>query len=145
MPRVRPLRDLVYIIPIEDRSKVGSLYIPEQGQQRIDQGVIKYRGPLVKELRVGDHVLFPAYSGTWMAVEDEGALVVIPEEGVETIIDRNEDAEQLFTKSTIIDFIKIATGNAVARNYLNQAQADKVREDLETQVKDYLYSRALKF
>ena len=77
-----PLRDLVYIIPLEDREKVGSIYVPDQAKQRVDQGIVKYRGPDVKELRVGDHVIFSGYSGDELITETDGLLYLMREDDI---------------------------------------------------------------
>lgn len=84
---LRPLDDKVAIIPIEDPDvRPSGLWIPDQAKQRADQGIIKYRGPNVKHLRVGMHVLFSPYSGTKITHVEEGTLFIMPEDAVEALI-----------------------------------------------------------
>ncbi len=74
--------DKVAMIPIFDPDKVGSIYIPDQAKERVDQGIIKYLGPDVppEEYKIGDYCLFSAYSGTMIQLEDEGLLIIMPAE-----------------------------------------------------------------
>lgn len=88
------LKDRVAIRPLSDPDKIGSIIIPETAKKRSDQGVVIYRGPDVKELKVGDHVLFPAYSGTKINVVDEGVYIVMPEEEISAVLG---EGERVFT------------------------------------------------
>lgn len=88
------LDDKVAIRPLSDPDKIGLIIIPEMAKRRSDQGVIIYRGPNVKELKVGDHVLFPAYSGSRIVVEDEGHFLIMPEEEIVAILG---EGEKVFT------------------------------------------------
>ena len=100
MPIV-PLRDNVYIIPIEDPDQTESgLWIPEEGKQRTDHGIIKYRGDEVEELRVGDHVLFSGYAGTQIVTDTDGLLYVMRERSVLALFD-DEEPLRFFTDETI--------------------------------------------
>jgi co-chaperonin GroES (HSP10) len=63
------------------------LYVPEQAKDRCDQGIVKYVGPLVKWVKVGDHVLFSGYSGTLLSVSGEGRLIVLPERFIHAKVD----------------------------------------------------------
>jgi co-chaperonin GroES (HSP10) len=57
----------------------GGLYVPDMAKERCDQGIIKYVGPKVLWAQIGWHVLFSGYSGTYMSIEDEGKLLMMPE------------------------------------------------------------------
>ena len=76
----------VAIEPLFDPDKIGSIYVPDQAKGRCDQGLVKYIGCEVETVEVGDHVLFSGYTGTLMQVEDEGLLIIMPEEFVTCII-----------------------------------------------------------
>jgi co-chaperonin GroES (HSP10) len=52
--------------------KQGSIIIPEQAKERTDQGIIKYIGDDVRDLKVGDYVIFSGYSGTLFHFTGEG-------------------------------------------------------------------------
>jgi len=91
---LRPLRNLLYILPIDDESLTSSglLYLPDTNKQRTDQGIIKYRGPNTSgELRVGDHVFFSGYDGDEIVIEGEGRLIIIPEPFIDAVWTDGED------------------------------------------------------
>lgn len=70
----------VAITPIFDPDiSPGGLYIPEIAKERCDQGIVKYVGPKVKWVGIGDYVLFSGYSGTYLSVEGEGKVLIMPE------------------------------------------------------------------
>ena len=94
------LTDRIAVIPVDDPPKIGSLWIPDQAKRRADQGVIKYRGDDVKELKVGDHVLFSAYSGTRITYQDEGHLIVMKETDVVAIL--GGSGEITVTRSQVV-------------------------------------------
>jgi co-chaperonin GroES (HSP10) len=85
---IRLTEDKIACEPIfdSDISKSGLIHIPEVAQERCDQGIIKYVGPDVEDLQVGDYVLFSGYSGTLVELEDEGLLIILPEEFVTCIL-----------------------------------------------------------
>lgn len=88
---IRLIRDQVAVVPVFDPDKTpGGLYIPDIAKQKCDQGLVKYVAPDVKELKIGDYVLFPAYSGNVMRLEGEGLVIIISEEFVACIIDPPE-------------------------------------------------------
>jgi hypothetical protein len=72
--------DKIACTPIFDPDKHGSLWIPEQAKERCDQGIVKYVGPECNYVRPGDYVLFSGYTGTLVQLEDEGLLIIFPEE-----------------------------------------------------------------
>ena len=81
-------QDKVAIDPIfdSDFSPSGLLIIPEEAKDRCDQGIVKYLGPDVKHLKVGDYVLFSGYTGTNIRLEGEGVLIIMREDWVEAIV-----------------------------------------------------------
>lgn len=64
----------------------GGIIIPEMAQERCDQGIVKYIGPDVIDIKVGDYVLFSGYTGTNVRLEDEGILIILNEEFVTCLI-----------------------------------------------------------
>jgi len=131
---IRTLKDNVAIVPIEDDEMRGSLYIPDQAKQKVDQGVIVYKGPDVKELRVGQHVLFSGYTGDKISVEDDGIYFIIPEDYIIAIlIDDNRGV--LFPLGVIRDIINERLGE------LNQSPvltdfAKSLNDRLDTYITD---------
>lgn len=98
---LRLLEDKVAVRPIEDPSvSKGGIWIPDEAKQRVDQGVVIYRGPWTQHVRVGDHVLFSGYTGTKITVEDEGIFVLLREIDVMAVLE-DDDAEVLFPMSEI--------------------------------------------
>ena len=71
---------------IGDPEKIGSLYIPDDAKERADQGIVKYVGPDCKWIWPGDYAIFPGYSGTVEHIEDEGGLIILPEDQVVAIL-----------------------------------------------------------
>lgn len=83
---LKPLDDKVYITPIFDREiTAGGIFVPDDAKERCDQGIVKYIGPEVLSINVGDHVLFPNYSGTLMNVEGEGPIIILEEKGITAV------------------------------------------------------------
>lgn len=81
-------QDKCAIDPIwdSDFSPSGLLIIPEEAKDRCDQGIVKYIGPDVKTLKVGDYVLFSGYTGVNIRLEGEGVLIIMREDFVEAIV-----------------------------------------------------------
>lgn len=85
---LKPPNNKVIIAARFDRdTSPGGIIIPEMAKDRCDQGVVKYVGSECKELKVGDYVLFPAYSGTTLRMEGEGVLIIMPEDAVACIVE----------------------------------------------------------
>lgn len=74
-------RDNIAVTPISDPDKRGSLWIPDQAKERVDQGIVKYVSKKVAErdeIHVGDYVMFSGYTGTLVQLEDEGTFIIFP-------------------------------------------------------------------
>ncbi len=73
-------KDKVAVAYIGDpeRTKSG-IYIPDVAKERADQGVVKYIGPDVRSVKVGDYVVFSGWTGTVLHIEGEGGLIILPE------------------------------------------------------------------
>lgn len=67
-----PLRDmmLVKVKGAQERSK-GGLFLPESAKEEKSEGRIIACGPKVKEVKVGDEILFGKYGGDDIEIEDE--------------------------------------------------------------------------
>lgn len=77
----------IAITPIFDADiSRGGIIIPEVAKERCDQGIIKYVGDNVKGLKPGDYVLFPGWSGTLIALEGEGNLIIMLAKDVRAIL-----------------------------------------------------------
>lgn len=85
---IQPLRNLVYVDPIGDPDITqGGIIIPESARKRSKQGIVKYIGPDVKDIKVMDYVIYSEYSGTIMDISDEGRLIVFEEKAIEVILE----------------------------------------------------------
>lgn len=87
---ILPVHDNILIIalPDPDHWAENSLIIrPESTKERRDQGIVRAIGPEVRNVKVGDYVMFSPYSGVVVDVEGEGdGLVMLREIGVIGII-----------------------------------------------------------
>jgi chaperonin GroES len=73
--------DKVAITPIRDPDKSpGGIWIPDIAKERVDQGIVKYVGPDVKDIKIGMYVLFSGYTGTLLRLEGEGDLIIMSEQ-----------------------------------------------------------------
>lgn len=80
----------------------GSLIIPDEAKERADQGIVKYVGPKVKYVKVGDYVLFSGYTGTTVqfAKDADGTIIIFREPFITAILDNPDtDVKGLYFKS----------------------------------------------
>lgn len=122
------LDDRVAIRPLSDPDKIGSIWVPDTAKKRQDQGIIIYRGPNTKDLKVGDHVLYPAYSGTKIVVADEGTYTIMPEDEVVALLG---EGHRVYTQNEIEATLDEAFNNLYA-----------IRHDLSNRddIRDYINS-----
>ncbi|MGD8352202.1 MAG: co-chaperone GroES [Nitrospirota bacterium] len=79
--KLKPLKDRVVVSYSEEVEKTaGGIYVPETAKEKPQQGKVEAVGPEVKELKVGDTVLFPKYQGDKVKVDDSEQLVIKEEE-----------------------------------------------------------------
>lgn len=67
----------IAVVPIYDPDMIGHIIIPDIAKTRSDQGLVKYVGKGVKDIEVGDYVIFSGYTGTLLSLEDEGRLIIM--------------------------------------------------------------------
>lgn len=140
---LRLLRDQIAVVPIEDPDRVGSLWIPDRAKQRIDQGVVKYRGPDCKEVKVGDYVLFGGYVGTHISVVEEGLLYFMREQDVHCIIEG--DSQPLLPPREFLRLTVKALGEVQQSNGLSDDLIKRIGEKIESHLNDYVFSKGLQF
>jgi chaperonin GroES len=81
------LSNTIAVLYIGDPEKTsGGLYIPDVAKERADQGIVKYVGKDVKDVKVGDYVVFSGWTGTVIHMEGEGGMIILPEDQVECIV-----------------------------------------------------------
>lgn len=83
---IRIYGDKIAVIPIADPDMIGSIYVPDVAKERADQGIVKYVGPDVKDIRPGMYVTFAGYTGTLFIMDGEGKLIIMPEDKVAAVI-----------------------------------------------------------
>lgn len=77
--------DRVGVIPIFDPDAHDvpntnlKIWIPDSAKDRCDQGIVKYVGAGVKNVQIGDYVIFSGYTGTLLQLEGEGKLLIMRE------------------------------------------------------------------
>lgn len=144
------LDDKIAVIPLEDPDKIGSIWVPDQAKQRADQGIVKYKGPNVKEVCVGDHVFYGGYVGTKVSVEGEGVLAIMSESDVQLIF--VEASERLIPASEILALVDRAHGKTQVWSLEAEMIPGGIQEVLEnfrqrlySEVKDHFLSRGIEF
>jgi co-chaperonin GroES (HSP10) len=65
---------------------VVHLHIPDDSRERCDQGIIKYVGADVEDLKIGDYVIFSGYVGSLVNVDDE-RLIIMPQEFCQAVLE----------------------------------------------------------
>lgn len=101
---IKPLAKQVFVTPIFDPDMIGHIIIPDMAKDRCDQGIVKYVGSQVDDLRIGDYVFFSGYTGTLLHIEGEGTLIVLRREFVIAVDDLEHEHLQvpgLYFKSRI--------------------------------------------
>lgn len=76
----------VALRPIFDPDQIGHIIIPDAAKNKSNQGIVKYVGPKVRDLKPGDHCLYSGYSGGFVSLEDEGLLCIMAERYVVAIM-----------------------------------------------------------
>ena len=137
------VRDKLAVIPLKDPDMIGSLYVPERAKQKPDQGIVKYRGPECKHIRVGQHVVFSNYTGTKVSVEDEGELYIMREPDVIALMD-DEEAQTTFPFTKIISLIEKVEGEMHQR-FGDVGPIMAFAQLLKTEVEDQFYSEGLEW
>ena len=84
-------KNKICVTPLFDPSvSKGGIIIPDIAKERCDQGIIKYVGEGVTGLKVGDYVLFSGYSGTLIALEGEGNIIILHTNDVRAVINPDD-------------------------------------------------------
>jgi len=138
------LADRIAVAPLEDPEKIGSIIIPDIAKQRIDQGIIIYKGPEVRELKIGMHVLFSGYAGTKISVFGEGIIIIMPEDAVAAVVWESED--WVFTGRTLErimdELIREASGEEGVEGWMLPSE---LKETISTRLRDHFFAEGLMF
>ncbi len=86
--KLKPLKDRVVVSYSEEAEKTsGGIYVPDTAKEKPQQGKVEAVGSEVKELKVGNIVLFDKYSGSKVKVDDAEQLI-IKEEDILAIVEK---------------------------------------------------------
>jgi chaperonin GroES len=79
--KFKPLKDRVFVSYTEEMDKTaGGIYIPEAAKEKPQKGKIESVGSEVKNLKVGDVILFDKYSGSKINMDGTDYLIVKEED-----------------------------------------------------------------
>lgn len=80
--KIRPLKDRVVVrYSEEDVEKTpGGIYVPDVAKEKPQKGVVDAVGGEVKEVKVGNNVLFDKYSGSKIKINDVEYLIIKEED-----------------------------------------------------------------
>lgn len=79
--KFRPLKDRVFVSYTEELGKTaGGLYIPDSAKEKPQSGKVEAVGAEVKQLKVGDKILFDRYSGSKISIDNVEYLIVKEED-----------------------------------------------------------------
>src|ERR671922_1721732 len=77
----QPLGDRVFITYTEELERTaGGIYVPDTAKEKPQRGTVQAVGKDVKNLKVGDQVLFDKYSGSKLKIDDEDCLILKEED-----------------------------------------------------------------
>ncbi len=81
MAKIQPLADYVVAQNEEAQSKTASgLYLPENAKEKPKTAVVIATGKAVKEIKVGDRIIYKSYSNTDVKVGADEYLLVKEED-----------------------------------------------------------------
>ncbi|MDH4228681.1 MAG: co-chaperone GroES [Nitrospirota bacterium] len=78
---LKPLKDRVLISYVEEAEKsAGGIYIPDAAKEKPQRGKVEAIGGEVKEVKVGNEILFSKYAGDKFKVGTKDMLILKEEE-----------------------------------------------------------------
>lgn len=78
---IRPLGKNIVVRRLPAKEMEGSIYIPDNAKEKPAEGTVLAAGFEVKDIAVGDNVIFAKYSGTEF-VEDNEILVLLTQDDI---------------------------------------------------------------
>jgi chaperonin GroES len=79
--KFRPLKDRVFVSYSEEGEKTaGGIYIPDSAKEKPQKGKVEAVGSEVKEIKVGNTILFDKYSGSKVNMDGTDYLIVKEED-----------------------------------------------------------------
>lgn len=85
--KFKPLKDRVFVKYTEEGERTpGGLYIPDSAKEKPQKGLVEAVGSEVKEVKVGNTILFDKYSGSKVNI-DSNEYLIIKEEDILGIVE----------------------------------------------------------
>lgn len=79
--KFKPLKDRVFVSYSEEVEKTsGGIYVPDVAKEKPQKGKVQAIGSEVKNVKVGDTILFDKYSGAKVSFEDMEYLILKEED-----------------------------------------------------------------
>lgn len=73
----KPLKDRVFVSYTEELERTsGGIYIPDAAKEKPQRGKIEAIGDEVKQVKVGDQILFDKFSGSKIKIGDQEYLIL---------------------------------------------------------------------
>lgn len=79
--KFRPLKDRVFVKYSEELDKTsGGIYVPDVAKEKPQKGVVEAVGKEVKEVKVGNTILFDKFSGSKISMDNVEYLILKEED-----------------------------------------------------------------
>ena len=79
--KFRPLKERVFVSYAEEGDKTaGGLYLPDTAKEKPQRGKVESVGSEVKDVKVGDVILFDKYSGSKINIDGSDYLIIKEED-----------------------------------------------------------------
>lgn len=79
--KLKPLKDRVLISYVEEaETSAGGIYIPDAAKEKPQRGKVEAVGKEVKDVKVGNEVLFGKYSGDKFKMDSQEYLIIKEED-----------------------------------------------------------------
>ena len=79
--KFKPLKDRVFVSYAEEEERTkGGIYVPDTDKEKPQKGKVEAVGSEVKEVKVGDAVLFDKYSGSKVKIDEKEHLIIKEED-----------------------------------------------------------------
>lgn len=79
--KFRPLKERIFVSYVEETEKTaGGIYLPDTAREKPQKGKVEAIGGEVKEVKVGDIVLFDKYSGSKVNIDGTDYLILKEED-----------------------------------------------------------------
>lgn len=77
----KPLKDRVFVRYSEEMDRTaGGIYVPDTAKEKPQKGIVEAVGSEVKEVKVGNTILFDKYSGSKTTIDNTEYLIIKEED-----------------------------------------------------------------